>query len=159
MNFLPATATQMKWRNKMSFRIAVFWGIEPSHKTANKRAMEWYLFFARKICKAPISLHKYEWFIRTIMFHEHKAIRTDFLRHRFDHVKCWMNKLKSSAQKYYCHAEFVVLDETLHKFCAFYNLNFKVYLKDKQGNHYILCISWCDRLLCFLGNTLPYPTN
>ena len=67
-----------------------------------------------------------------------------------------MNKLKSSAQKYYCHAEFVVLDETLHKFCAFYNLNFKVYLKDKRGNHCLIYRVLADVADCYASWVIPY---
>ena len=83
-------------------------------------------------------LNRYEWLIRAITFHDHNTIRDDFLEDRFPRMRWFLTEFEKNVWKYYRHTEFVVINETLRNFYAFYNCDFKVYMKNKPGNYVIL---------------------
>ena len=63
-------------------------------------------------------LHRYEWLIRTITFHDHNTVRADFFEDGFAHMRWFLTEFERYARKYYQHTEFVVIDETLKNFYA-----------------------------------------
>ena len=81
-----------------------------------------------------MSLERYEWLMRTITFHDHKAIRTDFLKNRFARMRWFVSEFNNT-RKYYRHTEFVAIDEILRSFYTLCNCDFKFYMKDKPANY------------------------
>ena len=52
-----------------------------------------------------------------------KAIRTDFLKNRFAHIKWFVSEFNNT-RKYYRHTKFVAIDEILRNFYSLYNCDF-----------------------------------
>ena len=84
------------------------------HDTKQPKLEFWCDYFsARNVNRAAISLNRYEWLKRTITFHDHSTLRTDFLDDRFVCMRCFLKKIENNARKYYRDTEVVVTDETL----------------------------------------------
>ena len=111
---------------KCLFGLLYFRGLYHSTKEPTKEL--WYdTFSAKRICRAVMSLNRYECQMRTITFHDHSTVRDDFLGDRFACMR-----FEKNAWKYYRHTEFFVIDETLRNFYVLYNCDFKVYKYESQ---------------------------
>lgn len=57
-----------------------------------------------------MSLNRYEWLMRTITFHDHSTVRTDFLDDSLGYTRLFLTEFQNNARKYDHHAEFVAID-------------------------------------------------
>lgn len=96
--------------------------------------------------------------MRTSTFRDHKTFNIDFLEDRFDCMRLFVTESENNARKYYCHKEFVVIDETLRNFYTSRNCNFVVYMKDKPGNYGPLFRILVDVTDCYGSRVIPYVT-
>ena len=68
------------------------------------------------------------------------------------------DRIRKNVRKYYRHTEFFVKDETLRNFCASYNCDFKVYMKDQPGNYGLLFGELADAQDRYASGVIPYDT-
>ena len=57
-----------------------------------------------------MSLNRYEWLMRTITFHDHSTVRTDFLDDSLGYTRLFLTEFQNNARKYDHHAEFAAID-------------------------------------------------
>ena len=61
----------------------------------------YYMFSARRIYRAAMSLNRHEELIRTTTFHDHDTVRAGFPKFRFVRMRWFLTELEKNARKYY----------------------------------------------------------
>ena len=108
---------------KCLFVFLYFRGLYHSTKEPTKEL--WYdTFSAKRICRAVMSLNRYECQMRTITFHDHSTVRDDFLGDRFACMRFEKKCVEVlPAYRNFCDRR---------NFYVLHNCDFKVYKYERQ---------------------------
>ena len=104
-----------------------------NHDIKNRVKDIWYdEEVARNLYRASMSLHRFQFLIKSLSFHDHTTLRSDIVGDAYAKVRWLLDTFERNACLHYNHTEFVVLDETLRNYFA-HECDLLFFLPDKPG--------------------------